>query len=90
MVDFRSADQLADATLRILDDPFLKRTLERNAYEYGHEAAWPRVGERMMAVLSSAAAESASRPLSRGLVSDEMASVEAPLSSERVPVLTLA
>lgn len=55
LVDFRSASQLADATLRILDDPFLKLRLERNAYAYGRESAWPRVGERMLAVLRSAA-----------------------------------
>ena len=47
---------LAQAALRILADPALKRRLERNAYAYGRETAWPRVGERMLAVLRSAAA----------------------------------
>lgn len=56
LVDFRSEAQLADATLRILGDAVLKATLERNAYAYGREAAWPRVGERMLSVLRSAAA----------------------------------
>jgi glycosyltransferase involved in cell wall biosynthesis len=55
LVDFRSESQLADATMRILDDPFLKMRLEHNAYAYGHQAAWPRVGERMLAVLRTAA-----------------------------------
>ena len=41
-------------TLRILGDPALKQRLERNAYAYGRETAWPRVGERMLAVLRSA------------------------------------
>ena len=55
LVDFGSASELAEATLRILDDPFLKLRLERNAYAYGREAAWPRIGERTLSVLRSAA-----------------------------------
>lgn len=55
LVDFRSAGQLAEATLRIIGDPLLKRTLEENAYAYGRETAWPRVGERMLGLLRSAA-----------------------------------
>lgn len=85
LVDFRSEDQLADATLRILDDPFLKRTLECNAYAYGREAAWPRVGERMLAVLESAAAAPISRPSSLG---EEP--LEVSLSTRSAPVLTPA
>ncbi|HEY3115530.1 MAG TPA: glycosyltransferase family 4 protein [Chloroflexota bacterium] len=85
LVDFRSEDQLADATIRILDDPFLKRTLERNAYTYGREAAWPRVGERILAVLRSAVAG----PIPGSLPLDVLP-FKAPLSSRRVPVLTPA
>src|SRR5436189_2920594 len=55
LVDFRSADALAELSLRILDDPDLKRRLEHNAYAYGRETAWPRIGERMLAVLRNAA-----------------------------------
>ncbi len=55
LVPFRSQAQLGQATLRILGDPDLKRRLESNAYVYGRETAWPRVGERMLAVLRSAA-----------------------------------
>jgi hypothetical protein len=46
---------LAEATLRILGDPELKRRLEHEAYAYGRETAWPRVGERMLALLRAAA-----------------------------------
>ncbi|MEA2640381.1 MAG: hypothetical protein QOF51_1775, partial [Chloroflexota bacterium] len=53
LVDFRSAAQLAAATLRILREPDLKQQLERKAYAYGRETAWPRVGERMLEVLHS-------------------------------------
>ena len=55
LVDFRSAAGLAEQTVRILDDPALKQRLERNAYAYGRETAWPRIGERMLAVLAEAA-----------------------------------
>jgi polysaccharide biosynthesis protein PslF len=54
VVPFRSAHALADATVRILGDPQLKRRLEREAYAYGRQTAWPRVGERMLAILRSA------------------------------------
>jgi len=55
LVDFRSADGLAELCLRILDNPDLKRRLEHNAYAYGRETAWPRIGERMLALLRDAA-----------------------------------
>lgn len=55
LVPFRDAEALAVATGRILTDPVLKRGLEVEAYRYGRETAWPRVGERMLDVLRSAA-----------------------------------
>ncbi len=55
LVEFRNESQLADATLRILGDATLERDLERNAYRYGRETAWPRIGERMLTVLHAAA-----------------------------------
>jgi glycosyltransferase involved in cell wall biosynthesis len=55
LVDFRSPTDLAVMTLRILSDPHLKARLEQNAYAYGHETAWPRVGQRMLSVLRAAA-----------------------------------
>ncbi len=48
LVDFRSRDQLAEAVVRILDDPEFKQQLEQAAYAYGHEMAWPNVGKRML------------------------------------------
>jgi glycosyltransferase involved in cell wall biosynthesis len=55
LVPFRSSAALATTTLRILGDPQLKRRFEREAYRYGRETAWPRVGERMLDLLRSAA-----------------------------------
>lgn len=44
MVDFRSADALAEAVNSILDSDDLRLRLERNAGLYGSEMAWPAVG----------------------------------------------
>jgi glycosyltransferase involved in cell wall biosynthesis len=59
LVPFRSSSALADATLRILRDPVFKRQLEHEAYAYGRETAWPRVGQRMLAILRSAVVQPA-------------------------------
>lgn len=50
LVDVRDADGLARAVLAILDDPALKGELERRAYDYGKEMAWPNVGRRVLAL----------------------------------------
>jgi glycosyltransferase involved in cell wall biosynthesis len=55
LVDFHSEGQLAAAVLRILGDPEYKRQLERDAYAYGHQMTWPRVGERMLGLLREVA-----------------------------------
>lgn len=65
LVPFRSAPHLADAVQRILSDAALKRRLERSAYAYGRETAWPRIGERMLSILQSAAAAPYSVPHDR-------------------------
>jgi glycosyltransferase involved in cell wall biosynthesis len=54
LVPFRSHSERAEATLRILGDPLLKHQLEREAYAYGRDTAWPRIGERMLEILQSA------------------------------------
>ena len=59
LVPFRSATQLASAVQGILRDAALKQRLEHNAYTYGRDTAWPRVGERMLDILRSASARSA-------------------------------
>ena len=46
----RDPDGLARAVLAILDDPALKGELERRAYDYGKEMAWPNVGRRVLAL----------------------------------------
>lgn len=48
LVDFASPEQIADAVGGILGDPIRKQRLETRAYAYGREAAWPRVGRRVV------------------------------------------
>jgi glycosyltransferase involved in cell wall biosynthesis len=50
IVPFRDAGAIADAVQRILDDRELKQRLERRAYAYGRETAWPAVGRRVLAL----------------------------------------
>jgi len=50
IVPFRDAAAIADAVGRILDDPDLKARLERRAYAYGRQTAWPAVGKRVLAL----------------------------------------
>lgn len=51
LVPFRDAAAIASAVNAILDDPSWKRELERRAYEYGREMAWPAVGRRVLALM---------------------------------------
>ena len=50
IVPFRDAGAIAAAVRRILEDPELKQRLERRAYDYGRETAWPAVGRRVLAL----------------------------------------
>jgi predicted GH43/DUF377 family glycosyl hydrolase/glycosyltransferase involved in cell wall biosynthesis len=51
LVDFRSAEAIADAVNSILDDPKRKARLEKNAYAYANEATWPKTGARFLAAM---------------------------------------
>jgi glycosyltransferase involved in cell wall biosynthesis len=50
IVPFRDAPAIAGAVQRILGDPVLKQRLERKAYVYGRDTAWPAVGRRVLAL----------------------------------------
>ncbi|HTH69927.1 MAG TPA: glycosyltransferase family 4 protein [Candidatus Saccharimonadales bacterium] len=50
IVPFRDAPAITDAVERILGDAELKQRLERRAYAYGRETAWPAVGRRVLAL----------------------------------------
>jgi predicted GH43/DUF377 family glycosyl hydrolase/glycosyltransferase involved in cell wall biosynthesis len=51
LVDFQSAEGIADAVNAILDDPKLKARLEKNAYAYANQATWPKTGARFIAAM---------------------------------------
>ncbi|HYL51811.1 MAG TPA: glycosyltransferase family 4 protein [Acidimicrobiia bacterium] len=51
LVPFRDADQIADAVNIILADPALKARLEKRAYDYGKQMAWPAIGRRVLALM---------------------------------------
>jgi predicted GH43/DUF377 family glycosyl hydrolase len=51
LVDFRSAEGIADAVNAILDDPKLKARLEKKAYAYANEATWPKTGARFIGAM---------------------------------------
>jgi predicted GH43/DUF377 family glycosyl hydrolase/glycosyltransferase involved in cell wall biosynthesis len=51
LVEFRSAEAIADAINSILDDPKRKARLEKNAYTYANQATWPKTGERFLAAM---------------------------------------
>jgi len=46
LVAFRDPGQLADAVNSLLDDPERKKSLERAAYAYARDMAWPKSGAR--------------------------------------------
>ena len=48
LVEFRSAEAIAEAVNTILDDPKLKARLEKNAYTYANQATWPKTGARFL------------------------------------------
>lgn len=51
LVPFRDPPAIADAVIGILSNPGAKDRLERRAYEYGKEMAWPAIGRRVLALM---------------------------------------
>jgi glycosyltransferase involved in cell wall biosynthesis len=66
VVGFRNPEQLAEAVNSILDDPRRKKSLERRAYAYAKDMAWPRAGERWLATMNDVLARAAAPPLMAG------------------------
>ena len=48
LMEFRSAESIAEAVNAILDDPKRKARLEKNAYTYANQATWPKTGARFL------------------------------------------
>jgi predicted GH43/DUF377 family glycosyl hydrolase/glycosyltransferase involved in cell wall biosynthesis len=53
LVDFRDADQLADAVVGVLDDPAAKASMEKAAFAYASDATWPRSARALLDTISS-------------------------------------
>jgi glycosyltransferase involved in cell wall biosynthesis len=70
LVDVRDPSGLARAVLAILDDPALKTELERRAYDYGKEMAWPNVGRRVLALTRELVESEAAAPTPEQIDSD--------------------
>jgi glycosyltransferase involved in cell wall biosynthesis len=59
LVPFRSEAALAEAVLYLLAEPWFKARLERNAYLYGRDMAWPAIGVRTAKLYRAVAAGTA-------------------------------
>ena len=53
LVDFRDPDQLAGAVSGILDNPAAKQRFEQAAFDYAHEATWPRSARAFLDVVTA-------------------------------------
>jgi predicted GH43/DUF377 family glycosyl hydrolase/glycosyltransferase involved in cell wall biosynthesis len=51
LVEFRSAEAIAEAVNSILDDPKRKARFEKNAYSYANKATWPKTGARFLSAM---------------------------------------
>lgn len=60
VVGLRSSRQLANAVNIVIDRRDLKRSLERNAYAYARDMAWPYAGQRWVALMRLVLARSIS------------------------------
>ena len=78
LVDVRDADGLVRA---VLDDPALKAELERRAYEYGKEMAWPNVGRRVLALTRELLGHAEVVVPAQASPVDEPEDIEAPVHS---------
>ncbi|MDQ6826122.1 MAG: glycosyltransferase family 4 protein [Candidatus Eremiobacteraeota bacterium] len=45
LTDFRDAESMARNLRALLDDPMLRRCIERRAYRYGRQMTWPHVAQ---------------------------------------------
>ena len=63
LVPFRDAHALAEAVAGLLDNPDRKHELERAAYEYANDMAWPRTGEHWLALMRLVAFSVLARPV---------------------------
>ena len=81
LVDVRDSAGLAQAVLAILGDGALKAELERRAYQYGKEMAWPNVGRRVLALTREVLDRTTQLPTSAPQPVEEPVEADAPVHS---------
>src|SRR2546425_4454348 len=81
LVDVRDPAGLAQAVLAILGDGALKAELERRAYEYGKEMAWPNVGRRVVALTREVLDRATQIPSGAPRPAEEPLETDAPVHS---------
>ena len=52
LVPFRDSGAIADAVLRMLDNPDLKKKMERKSFEYSRRMMWPNVAGRYLEIFN--------------------------------------
>ncbi len=55
LCSFRDADSIARSVVELLDDPGLRRSIERRAYRFGRQMTWPNVAGEYGALFSKLA-----------------------------------
>ena len=53
IAEFRDADSIATSILTLLDDPDLRRSIERRAYRFGRRMTWPHVASEYGALFTN-------------------------------------
>ena len=53
LCDFRDAESISTSLLALLDDPALRRSVERRAYRFGRQMTWPNVAREYERVFAS-------------------------------------
>jgi predicted GH43/DUF377 family glycosyl hydrolase len=88
LVDFQSAEGIAEAVNAILDDPKRKARLEKNAYSYANQATWPKTGARFLTAMQELVDEHA--PKSQPKRAAEKAPLQVAHRVKANPLLTPA
>ena len=67
---FNDVPALTDVFLDLLDNPERMRDLRRNAYEYGREITWPKIGNKYVNLATNIVAEQTGATIGKELILD--------------------
>lgn len=57
LFNFNNSDELATIFMELLDHPAMLKSLQKNAYAYGREITWPKIGEKYRTLATTILAE---------------------------------